>query len=149
MASWAEFEVAAPELAAFGRARLSSGVAYLATVKSDGGPRVHPVTPIIGEGRMFLFMEPTSPKGNDLKRDARYALHCAVENSSGGEGEFHLAGRAAFVTDAETRAVAVRVSSYTPRERYILFELGIDFAASTVYAGDEPVRRQWRSKQSQ
>ncbi len=148
MATWSEFESASPELAAFGKARLSSGVAYLATVKADGGPRVHPVTPIIGEGRMFLFMEPTSPKGNDLKRDGRYAMHCAVENSSGGEGEFHLGGRATFVEDAETRAVAVRVSSYAPRDRYILFELGVDFGASTVYAGDDIQRRQWRSKQS-
>ena len=147
MATWAEFEAGAPELAAFGKARLGGGVAYLATVKADGGPRVHPVTPIIGEGRLFLFMEPTSPKGNDLKRDRRYALHCAVENSSGGEGEFHVAGKAIWVEDADTRAMAVKASSYAPRERYILFELGVEFAASTVYQGDEPVRRQWRAEQ--
>lgn len=129
MANWAEFEAGATELAAFGKARFGSGVAYLATVKADGGPRVHPVTPIIGEGRLFLFMEPTSPKGHDLKRDGRYALHCAVENSSGGEGEFHVAGKAEWVEDEDTRAVAVRVSSYAPRERYILFELSVDSAA--------------------
>jgi hypothetical protein len=145
MATWAEFEAGAPELAAFGKARFGGGVAYLATVKADGGPRVHPVTPIIGEGRLFLFMEPTSPKGNDLKRDRRYALHCAVENSSGSDGEFHVAGKATWVEDADIRALAVKASSYAPHERYILFELGVEFAASTVYQGDVPVRRQWRA----
>ncbi len=60
--NWKMLQGAAPGLAAFGEARLSSGVAYLATVKTDGSPRVHPVTPILGDGRLFLFMEPSSPK---------------------------------------------------------------------------------------
>src|SRR5207248_3529207 len=94
MVSWSEFTAVAPELAAFGQKRLSGNVAYLATVKADGGPRVHPVTPIIGSGRMFLFMEPTSPKGHDLRRDGRYALHCAVSDSSGESGEFFVSGQA-------------------------------------------------------
>ena len=48
-------------------------------------PRVHPVTPIVGSGKLFVFMEPTSPKGKDLMRDGRYALHCGIEgNNEGG-----------------------------------------------------------------
>ncbi|MCA1555037.1 MAG: pyridoxamine 5'-phosphate oxidase family protein, partial [Chloroflexi bacterium] len=77
MKHWANFAAAAPELAAFGAQRLHGSVAYLATIRPDGAPRVHPVTPIIGEGHLFVFMEPTSPKGKDLQRDNRYALHCA------------------------------------------------------------------------
>jgi hypothetical protein len=50
------------------------------------------VTPIIGE-QLFLFMEPTSPKGQDLQRDPRDTLPCAVEDSSGGEGEFYVRGQ--------------------------------------------------------
>jgi len=42
--TWHVFEEAAPALAAYALGRL----AYLATVRPDGGPRVHPVTPIIG-----------------------------------------------------------------------------------------------------
>lgn len=91
MASWEEFTQQAPELAVFGKARFESGVAYLGTLRADGGPRVHPVTPIIGE-HLFLFMEPTSPKGKDLQRNARYTLHCSVEDSSGGGGEFYVRG---------------------------------------------------------
>src|SRR6187397_2837139 len=98
MATWKEFAQQAPEMAAFGEARFGSGVAYLGTLRADGSPRVHPVTPIIGD-QLFLFMEPTSPKGSDLRRDPRYTLHCAVEDSSGGEGEFYVRGRGTFTDD--------------------------------------------------
>lgn len=48
-------------MAEFGKQRFQSGVAYLGTLRADGSPRIHPVTPIVSE-RLFLFMEPTSPK---------------------------------------------------------------------------------------
>src|SRR6187549_1275703 len=98
MTSWMEFARQAPEFAEFGKARFQSGVAYLGTLRADGSPRVHPVTPIIGE-QLFLFMEPTSPKGKDLLRDPRYSLHCAVEDSSGGEGEFYVRGSGMLTND--------------------------------------------------
>ena len=71
-AGWTRFAEGAPELAAFGAGILARprGVAYLATVAADGYPRVHPVTPFIGDGRLFVFTEPTSPKARDL-RDRR------------------------------------------------------------------------------
>src|SRR5215510_3544343 len=99
MTSWQEFTQQAPELAAFGKTRLQGRVAYLGTIRADGDPRVHPVTPIIGDEHLFLFMEPTSPKGKDLQRDARYTLHCSVEDSSGGGGEFYVRGQATLNTD--------------------------------------------------
>ncbi len=63
---WGEFASQAPGLAEFGVRRLADAPAYLATVDRSGAPRVHPVTPIVGDGRLFLFMEPTSPKGDDI-----------------------------------------------------------------------------------
>lgn len=143
MPSWAEFARADPELAARGAERLHGQVAYLGTVRGDGSPRVHPVTPIVGDGRLFLFMEPTSPKGNDLRREPRYALHSAVADGSGGGGEFHLRGSARPVDDAAVRQAAVAAASYAPRERYVLFELEVDGAMLTVYADERPVRRRW------
>lgn len=144
--SWGEFEKGAPELAAFGAARLSGGVAYLATVREDGSPRVHPVTPIVGEGRLMLYMEPTSPKGKDLQRDGRYQLHCAVENQNGGGGEFYVTGRARLVSQEERElwASAGRVG-YKPRPQYVLFEFSVESAFSTVYEESEVVRRRWRA----
>ena len=146
MPSWDDFARAAPELAAFGAERLHGKVAYLATVRPDGAPRVHPVTPIIGEGHLFLFMEPTSPKGKDLQRDGRYALHCAVSDSSGASGEFILSGHARLITDSDTRESAKCVSNYAPKDRYVLFELSVENAASTVYEGDNVMRTNWKSK---
>lgn len=142
--SWQALETHKPELAAFGAQRLSGTVAYLATVRSDGAPRVHPVTPIIGEGHLFVFMEPTSPKGHDLRSDGRYALHCAVGDTSGESGEFLVSGRAQLVEDAALRALAVRLASYTPAERYILFECSVERAASTTYANGKTVRSRWK-----
>ena len=144
--SWTTLETADPDLAAFGAERFAStGVAYLATVRGDGAPRVYPVTPIIGEGRLFLFMEPTSPKGHDLQRDGRYAMHCSVENSGGGRGEFFIAGRARLVEDPAVRQIAANASSFTPADHYVLFELHLDHASSTIYDGGNPVRRRWRA----
>lgn len=144
--SWRAFATAAPEIATFGATRFSAGVAYLATIREDGSPRVHPVTPIVGEGRLMLYMEPTSPKGKDLQRDGRYQLHCAVENQNGGNGEFYVTGRARLVMQEETEmwVLAARVG-YKPRPDYILFEFSVESAFSTVYEGGEVVRRRWKA----
>jgi hypothetical protein len=117
-------------------------VAYLGTLRADGSPRVHPVTPIIGE-QLFLFMEPTSPKGKDLQRDPRYTLHCAVENSGGGDGEFYITGCAALTTDPLVREQAVRASSYVPADRYILFVLSVETAFMNTYVAGNPNPRRW------
>ena len=144
MTGWLEFAQQAPELAEFGQARFQTGVAYLGTVRADGSPRVHPVTPIIG-GQLFLFMEPASPKGKDLQHDARYTLHCAVEDSNGGGGEFYVRGRAALIDDPLIREQAVRAAPYPPQERYILFVLTIEFAFMNRYVDGHPNSRRWHS----
>ncbi len=142
--SWRFLENQQPELAAFGLERLNGKVAYLATIRKDGSPRVHPMTPIIGEGHLFVFMEPTSPKGHDLQRDGRYAIHCSVSDTSGESGEFIVAGRARLIDNPEVRALAVRLSSYTPADRYILFEFEVTSVTSTIYTEGQPVRQNWK-----
>ena len=133
------------ELEQIGKARMHNQVAYLATIRKDGSPRVHPFTPIIGEGHFFVFMESTSPKGNDLRRDARYSAHCSVTDTSGESGEFFVTGRARFIEDAELRAVAVRVTPYHPAERDILFEFEVESVLVTEYKGDETIRTRWKA----
>lgn len=144
MTSWTEFAKQAPEFAAFGETRFRSEVAYLGTLRPDGSPRVHPVTPIIGE-HLFLFMEPTSPKGKDLQRDARYALHCSVEDSGGGGGEFYVRGRGTLTDDPVMREQAVRAAAYAPQNRYILFILTVEFAFMNNYIDGNPNVRRWQS----
>jgi hypothetical protein len=142
--SWKTLEEQQPELAAFGAERLNGRVAYLATIRKDGSPRVHPMTPIIGQGHLFVFMEPSSPKGHDLQRDGRYAMHCSVGDTSGQSGEFIMTGQAHLVDDAELRALAARTASYAPKDRYILFDFDVESAAATIYPDDQPVRRFWK-----
>ena len=142
--SWKDLENAAPEMAIFGLKRFEIGVAYLATVRQDGSPRVHPVTPIIGQGHLFLFMEPTSPKGHDLRRDGRYALHSAVSDPNGTSGEFIITGSAKLIEDPAKRSLASQLASYVPADHYILFELSNESAVSTIYKDGMPVRQHWR-----
>ena len=123
MPTWGEFSRHAPELAAFGARLLTASPAYLATVRADGAPRVHPVTPIVSDDALYLFMEPTSPKGRDLRERGRFALHNGVPDNSGTGGEFRLTGTALLDDNPTTRAAATAASTYAPAERYVRFEL--------------------------
>jgi Pyridoxamine 5'-phosphate oxidase len=146
MATWQDFAAAEPELADFAFERLDERIAYLATVTADGAPRVHPVSPFIGAGRLFVYMEPTSPKVRDLGRDPRYSLHGSVENNDGGEGELSVSGRARLVLDPGQRALAfdtAREAGQSPQERYVVFELALERVIATTYAGDKTHRRRW------
>jgi pyridoxamine 5'-phosphate oxidase-like protein len=125
MARWAAFAVEAPALAAFGEERLRAAPAYLATVRADGSPRVHPVTPIFGAGGLFLFMEPTSPKGRDLRERGSFAMHNGVPDMDGTGGEFWIAGHGDPVEDATVRAAVAEAAAYVPDDRYVLFELSV------------------------
>ena len=144
MITWGDFAKDEPELAAFGAGRLRVPPAYLATVRQSGAPRVHPVTPIISAEGLFLFMEPTSPKGRDLRERGWYALHNGVPDTDGTGGEFFVSGRGFTVDDAEVRAIATRAGSYEPAEQYVLFELKLSEARCNGY-GDVPLpaRRRW------
>lgn len=78
MVTWEEFAQATPDLAAVGKRLLYQypvGYAYLGTIRSDGGPRIHPVCPALTHGHLYVFIEGESPKLRDLVRDSRYALH--------------------------------------------------------------------------
>ena len=75
--SFGDFAEDEPHLAASLRALLHQygrGMAYLATVRPDGGPRIHPVSPIVTDEGLYCFVI-DSPKRRDLHRDGRYALH--------------------------------------------------------------------------
>ena len=147
MLTWAEFADAAPGLAAFGARLLTASPAYLATVRSDGAPRVHPVTPIIGPAGLYLFMEPTSPKGRDLRERGRFAMHNGVPDSSGTGGEFRLSGTGRFDDDPAVRAAATAASAYAPADRYILFELLVSEAFANAYGDVElPSPSRWKAQ---
>ena len=148
--SWGHLHDQAPHLEAFGRRRLEGRIAYLATTRADGSPRVHPVSLFIGRGCLAVYMEPTSPKVADLRRDARYAVHCAVEDNEGGDGEFYVTGRAEEITDASRRATAsswAKAAGYEPVERHVFFELKLSQVLCTTYDKGRK-RERWRARSS-
>ena len=143
MATWREFERASPALAKFGFERLNCEICYLATVTKNCSPRVYPVAPMIGGGHLFVFMEPTSPKGHDILAGSRYAMHSLVTTSIPVEGEFSLKGWGRLIEDAGLRAIATEAWSESPEPQYVLFELFVESAMSIVYDDAGPVRTHW------
>jgi hypothetical protein len=147
MATWNQFSASAPELAEFGEQRINGRICYLATIRQDGSPRVHPVSPFIGGGHLLLHMEPASPKKSDLLRDPRFALHCSVADNSGGSGEFLVRGRGQLISDPALLGLAFKRAieiGLEPKERYIVFALNIEEAMSTAYDDDGPLRQKWK-----
>src|SRR4051812_44007159 len=110
MATWSDFASAAPALAESIRTtfhQYGAGLGYLATIRPDGGPRIHPVSPSIVGGRLYCCLV-DSPKRRDLDRDDRYALHAYPCDDS--DDEAGLRGRATLITDpTRIRQIATRI----------------------------------------
>src|SRR6266702_7794159 len=127
MVTWKEFAASAPALAEAGRSLLNQfgvGLAFLATVRKDGAPRLHPVCPVLANDRLFVLITPASPKRHDLRRDGRYALQTFPQPKAGSD-EFYLAGQALLVEDSATRAAVLRDAKHMADAFEILFELRI------------------------
>jgi hypothetical protein len=158
MPTWAEFAAADPELADFGAGLIRAavpeglrrpdsftGMAFLATIRKDGGPRLHPLCPVMAGGRLYVTTVPTSPKLRDLRGDGRYMLHAFLGAS---DGEFSVRGRAREVDDPAVRAALEEAArGWAPVHEHV-FELDIERADSTVWENasqpdTRPVRRRW------
>lgn len=173
MSTWEEFRTAEPQMAHDaerlwrGICALDRGVtfdrpvpetfpvAYLATTRPDGSPRVHPFCPVIAGGRLFAAIPPASPKGDDLRRDGRCAIHAMP-----GPDDAELAIRATareVGADPTVRALVLRVvrrSSVSGMvatvSEHPLFELDLVQVDTAVWqhvgrAGTFAMRRRWRA----
>ena len=139
MAIWAEFEAAAPRMAASGREliyRTPTGEALLATVRGDGLPQVHPIYLAVMDGRLLAFITAT-PKAVDLAEDGRYALHTHQDPAA--PHEFLVRGRARAIEDAATRAEMAKAWYFKTDETYRLFEFLIERAV----LGHRPTADDW------
>lgn len=144
-ATWSELKASDPALAQAGEERFHGRMAYLATVRKDGSPRVFPVGPFTDGAHLWLFVSRTSPKRFDLLNDGRYSLHCEVEDNQGGNGEFHITGRAVQVVNdtARSAASAAWPGSDPVEDSYLLFELLVSSAVHTVYRAKNAIRTSW------
>jgi hypothetical protein len=93
MASWAEFEAEAPELAARARAFLDAHKhKTLATLRKDGSPRISGTECEIVDGVLQFGAMWRGVKALDLLRDPRFALHSASADPPEWPGDAKLAG---------------------------------------------------------
>jgi len=98
--SWAEFEAAAPELAARVRALLDAHAhKTLATIRRDGSPRISGTESQFADGELWIGSMWNARKALDLRRDPRFALHSGSDDPPAWSGDAKLAGVAEEITD--------------------------------------------------
>ncbi len=142
LAAWIEFEQQAPEMAE-GAKRLfyqyGVGLGFLATIRPDGGPRLHPICPIITDQGLYAFIVP-SPKRRDLDRDGRFALHAFTPEDV--DDECYLTGNVQVIDDPGVRAVVAESYHHDPGPEEILYEFDLDrcMIARYKHRGDWPPR---------
>jgi hypothetical protein len=156
MATWEEMRSGAPNMTAAGERILHAngeGLAFLGTVRRDGGPRMHLVLPVLASGRLYVFVATMSPKYQDLLRDRRFALHSLPRSDSG--EEFYLTGHAVAVEDEERRQDVIEASGTRVgnHEFEALFELDLRRGLYTRWTDwgtpqAWPEYERWRSGQS-
>ncbi|HUG15658.1 MAG TPA: pyridoxamine 5'-phosphate oxidase family protein [Thermomicrobiales bacterium] len=144
--AWGSFESSARPLAAAGhRLMHATGIAFLATVRRDGSPRLHPVVPIFAGDGLYVFVSHASPKRHDLTRDGRFALHASLGPD---DEEFVITGFVARVDDADQRARVQSAAAHAIHDGDILFEFRIERCLHTVWErvgqpDTNPLRTRW------
>ncbi|MGD8760252.1 MAG: pyridoxamine 5'-phosphate oxidase family protein [Anaerolineales bacterium] len=137
MATWKAFAESDPALAQVGTDQLFQygvGLAFLATVRKDGAPRLHPVCPVLSGSRLYVLILPNSPKRKDLEVDGRYALQAFPQDKPDSD-EFYLSGTASLVEDPKLHASVLADAKHHASPDEILFELEIDRAMHTRWEG--------------
>ena len=138
-----------PEMAAEGQKlfyQFGLGLGFVATIRPDGGPRLHPMCPVIAEGGLFAFIA-HSPKLGDLRRNGHYAMHAFPPEHV--DDEFYVTGRAVEITSPDVIA-AVRAAYKAPiqGDDEVLFEFHLERALWSKYGPRPswpPVYTRWRS----
>lgn len=147
MLTWAELEVAAPEIAGRGRELLEDfQFVFIGTLTKDGSPRVNPVEAYVIDGRLLLNMMPRSLKALDLLRDSRIYVHTPVASKAATEGEFKLAGRASVLEDVALRTklddLFWKMIHWRPAADSHYFEVLAERVAYHRY-GDDEIALRW------
>jgi hypothetical protein len=101
MATWSEFESAAPELAARVRERFDAHKhKTMATLRRDGSPRISGTETQFKDGELWFGSMWKAVKALDLQRDPRIAIHSATfDPDKDWPGEAKVAGVAEEIVD--------------------------------------------------
>lgn len=129
MSRWQRFADEAPELAAAVRARFEAAKHHvLATLRSDGSPRVSGTEVDFHGPDLTLGSLWGAVKARDLQRDGRCALHANPGDGSMDGGDAKLAGVAVEADEAELRRY---IAERHPPEPLHLFRLDLTEAVLT------------------
>lgn len=110
MASWSEFEAAAPELAARVRRRLEAHRhKTIATLRRDGSPRISGTESAIEDGELWIGSMANALKARDLQRDPRYALHSGSDEPDDWDGDAKVAGSVEELPSSDGRSHRFRL----------------------------------------
>jgi len=160
MVTWQDFAESTPGLAANSQRLLLlgyeygsflAGLAYLATIRPDGGPRIHPISPALLDGRLYAFILMTSPKYADLRRDGRYALHSfphRLDADTFNDEELYLTGTATMVEDPTIRQ-AVADACGDSVEAGVVFELYLERVMHKRREHGRVIYTKWKASHQQ
>ena len=153
MKSWDALKHENPELAMIGRRLLFQsqphvGFAFLATLRKDGAPRLHPVSIILSNDHLYVMIPTTSPKCADLLRDGRFAMQAFPPPDNESYEEFYLSGYAGAIEEISKRRRLISDTQIKAGEDEALFELHLDRAMYTrlVNQGtpdEKPMHYKW------
>ncbi len=134
MATWTEFETAAPALAARVHERLDAHAhKTLATVRRDGGPRISGIESAFAEGELWIGSMWEAVKARDLQRDPRFALHSGSDEPDEWKGDAKLAGVVEEITDPE-RVARINGAHGAPPGPSHLFRLDLREVSTVALA---------------
>ena len=137
MATWADVERDVPDFAAAVRRVFDAGTnKTIATLRSDGSPRISGTELVFENGQVVLGMMPGSRKLSDVRRDPRVAIHSPTLEpppNSLGEGDAKLSG---VLVDADPGTRGSPADSG-------LYHLYIREVVLTTVERDELVIRSW------
>jgi hypothetical protein len=150
MVTWKQFADSDPSLAQAGEDLLFQygvGLAFFATIRRDGAPRLHPLCLVRSAAGLYVFIMPQSPKRWDLLHDGRYALQSFPEARPDSD-EFYLSGKAKLIENPGVFDTVFNDARHQVSPGEALFELLIERAMHTSWEGFgtpdfRPVHTKW------
>jgi hypothetical protein len=146
MAQWSDVVKSAPEFAALARRHFEAGKHLtLATLRTDGSPRISAIEiEFVGDDAWLGSMW-QSRKALDLRRDPRFALHSPTAGSDDWAGDAKLSGRAEEILDDARRAeIQAASEGEAPPGPFHLFRCDISEVVVTRVAEGDLLIELWR-----
>ena len=147
MAAFSDVEAEQPEFAARVRACFDAHRhKILATLRSDGAPRVSGIEAAFAGGELWLAGMPRSVKFADLRRDPRMALHSGSDEPDTFTADAKVSGRAVEVLDAAGRAAFAGATGTPADGEHELFRVDLEQVVLTAVAPEKDalVISSWR-----